>query len=304
MVRSLVERLRSVQQLQDEAVADRTLRSYKLVRREFRVFCHTTLERVPELTIENVMLFLEDRFDRGYAPATIRSALSALAFYAKKLHQPNPSDDSRVQALLSGIERRRGSPDTRLPFAPNHLHQIIEIWREDAAIRDDHLLYTTVLLVSFYSMLRISEVCAPALTDTRQVLKVRDVSPTDQGYQLILRHFKHNRTARPHCVEITMVHDNPDYDPVASLKKYIQLRPGSKQSPLFRDRSGTVLRQSQMRQALQRAIQTLVLDGRYTFHSLRIGGASFYAAKGWDESRIKRMGRWASNAYIKYIRQS
>jgi hypothetical protein len=37
-------------------------------------------------------------------------------------------------------------------------------------------------------------------------------------------------------------------------------------------------------------------------HSFRIGAATFAAAQGYTSCQIKKMGRWNSNAFEKYIR--
>ena len=40
----------------------------------------------------------------------------------------------------------------------------------------------------------------------------------------------------------------------------------------------------------------------YEAHSFRIGAASWAAAKGFSDSQIRLLGRWKSNAFLKYIR--
>ena len=40
----------------------------------------------------------------------------------------------------------------------------------------------------------------------------------------------------------------------------------------------------------------------YKAHSFRIGAASWATAKGFSDSQIRLLGRWKSNAFLKYIR--
>ena len=40
----------------------------------------------------------------------------------------------------------------------------------------------------------------------------------------------------------------------------------------------------------------------YKGHSFRIGAASWAAAKGFSDSQIRLLGRWKSNAFLRYIR--
>lgn len=39
-------------------------------------------------------------------------------------------------------------------------------------------------------------------------------------------------------------------------------------------------------------------------HSLRAGGATFFAAAGWPDDRIQALGRWSSDAFKIYIRKN
>ena len=39
----------------------------------------------------------------------------------------------------------------------------------------------------------------------------------------------------------------------------------------------------------------------YKSHSFRIGAASWAAAKGFSNSKIRQLGRWISNAFLNYI---
>ncbi|GAA5896358.1 hypothetical protein JCM5296_002710, partial [Sporobolomyces johnsonii] len=41
---------------------------------------------------------------------------------------------------------------------------------------------------------------------------------------------------------------------------------------------------------------------RYSGHSLRSGGATYYATVGWSSTEIQRQGRWRSTAWEDYVR--
>ena len=54
---------------------------------------------------------------------------------------------------------------------------------------------------------------------------------------------------------------------------------------------------------LARAIRLCGLNpNRYKGHSFRIGAASDAAEKGMSEAQIRVLGRWKSNAFMRYIR--
>jgi hypothetical protein len=43
-------------------------------------------------------------------------------------------------------------------------------------------------------------------------------------------------------------------------------------------------------------------NSRLTSHSFRIGSATTFAIEGVSDDKIKRLGRWESNACLRYIR--
>ena len=52
-------------------------------------------------------------------------------------------------------------------------------------------------------------------------------------------------------------------------------------------------------------MSSLGLDGtKYGAHSYRIGGATAMFCRGEDALVIKTLGRWSSDAYLLYVRQS
>lgn len=48
----------------------------------------------------------------------------------------------------------------------------------------------------------------------------------------------------------------------------------------------------------------IVLPNTYAGHSLRAGGATYFAARGWSDDRIQALGRWSTDAYRIYIREN
>ena len=59
------------------------------------------------------------------------------------------------------------------------------------------------------------------------------------------------------------------------------------------------------RTALKKALKELNLNpSHFNTHSFRIGAATSAKQAGISDSHLKAMGRWRSDAYLKYIRVS
>ena len=88
------------------------------------------------------------------------------------------------------------------------------------------------------------------------------------------------------------------------MKNFLVLR-GSTKGPLFLDCRGNPVTRDQVVSVLKTSIEKLGLDPNlFNGHSLRIGRTTDLAKDGFSALRIKQVGRWKSNAFHKYIRDS
>ena len=76
-------------------------------------------------------------------------------------------------------------------------------------------------------------------------------------------------------------------------------------TPLFRHpATNAPITVDQMRGMLRSLMDAIGLDGsKYGAHSCRIGGATALAFLHADETTIKTLGRWKSDAYLMYVRE-
>ena len=97
--------------------------------------------------------------------------------------------------------------------------------------------------------------------------------------------------------------------PVAAMLRMYKMRieAGAKpEDPLYVMRDGSYL----TRKILQREMRTSLaavgmVPGEYASHSLRIGGATSLAAcEEFDSDRIRILGRWSSDCFLRYLRQT
>ena len=90
--------------------------------------------------------------------------------------------------------------------------------------------------------------------------------------------------------------------PVRHLKSYLQFRP-KVDGQLFIHASGKFLARYQFNAVLRKTLTALKVNAaHYSSHSFRIGAATKAAGLGMDETAIKELGRWESQAYKSYIR--
>ena len=93
-----------------------------------------------------------------------------------------------------------------------------------------------------------------------------------------------------------------DMCPVYMLKQYLTLRtPGAGQlfwhfnkSPVTRYQFSTIVKKSLLSQHIS--------SEGITSHSFRIGACTHFALAGVSDDELKKMGRWKSDAYQRYIR--
>ena len=85
-------------------------------------------------------------------------------------------------------------------------------------------------------------------------------------------------------------------DPKLKFKKYM---------PLFIARNGTIITKANVTKFLKTCLDLSGVDSsNFTLYSFRIGGATMYARRGFNDYDIQMLGRWQSAAYKTYIRKS
>ena len=92
--------------------------------------------------------------------------------------------------------------------------------------------------------------------------------------------------------------------PVRALYKYFTLDK-SRSCPLFRNKNGSPVSARFFRYILRHCVLDSNLDPKeYTAHSFRIGWATFAHDNNLSNTQIQQLGRWRSQAFLKYIRPS
>ncbi|XP_078667569.1 uncharacterized protein LOC144909433 [Branchiostoma floridae x Branchiostoma belcheri] len=231
--------------------------------------------------------------------------LSAIAFVHKILNYPDPAATFAIRKLMHSIQKQH-IPDSRLPITPPLLTALIEAFASIDLKNYDICLYKAMFLFMYYTLARISEVAVN--TASQHTLNLADISSTldSSGNVASLvvhfKSFKHSKNTSQASIAIFPQPENRDC-PVTNLLRYLQNR-GTHPGFLFLSNTGNAVTCDSFSKILKACVVHLHLDPhKYTSHSFRIGAVTTAAAlSGASDSTLRRLGRWSSDAFKKYIR--
>ena len=277
-----------------KALSEGTQLAYKRAYKNFKAFAvEHDLPYVLPLHTEHVLCFISYLYDKGFPSSSIASILSGIGYMHKQGNLHDPTHDFSVMQLMTSIRKQRPSVDSRKPISENILFSIFDVLISFNLAYYDRLLLQSLYLFVFYFALRIGEV-----TKSEHNIQVNQVEIIEDKMSLAFVSYKHS-PLQPfvHTIKATKT----QYCPVNAMRKYMSVR-GLEQGPLF-VRMGKPLSQSYFSNYLKEALNMAGIDNEnISAHSFRIGAASFWASKGMSELEIKRLGRWKSDAWKKYMR--
>ena len=293
-----------------QALADSTKKSYKSAKRRYHSFC--TVHNINPLPVREQSLsrYAASLANEGLAHTSIKCYMSAV----RHLHieegwgDPKLNYMPKLELVMRGIKRvqgRKHKPSPRQPITPELLRKLREVWLKPSAGGDGIMLWAAATLC-FFGFLRSGEITVPSDSefDDTAHLTFRDVAIDRLQAPSMLRvRIKASKTD-PFRVGVDVVVGKVDGPlcPVSALLGYLLAR-GAGPGPLFRFEDGKPLTRMRLVEKVRRALQVAgVLSKPYSGHSFRIGAATTAARVGVEDSTIKMLGRWRSNAYQLYIR--
>ena len=212
---------------------------------------------------------------------------------------PDPTSSYATAKLLTGVRNSQSNqPDHRRPITKQILQAILASVHPCTSTRYQQLMYSSMFTLMYHVCLRASEVI---LTESPQhILQISQLIPHhhNNSYELIFNTYKHSTTSS------TNIHVMPTGTtdcPVTTLSKYLQVR-GSTTGPLYIHKGSPITR-PQFIKILHTCLEyAQIPSGNYNTHSFRIGRTTDMASANVPHSTIQKLGRWKSNAYLKYIR--
>ena len=237
----------------------------------------------------------------------------ALRYYqvGQGFTEPNHAAMAKLKTVGNGLKRLQAASTlnrkNRLPITPElqNLRQIRHQW-ENKAQEYEVIMFWAVCCTAFFGFFRLGEILLQSgcTYDSNIHLSVGDVAVENvEDPKMVQISLKHSKTDQfGQGSKIYLGRTRNDLCPVAAILAYLVLR-GNMQGPIFRFQNGSTLTKDRFITVVREVLQTTGIDATsYSGHSYRIGAATTAASIGVEDSMIKALGRWNSNAFQAYIR--
>ena len=202
-----------------------------------------------------------------------------------------------LSRVMRGIHRLPSGEHTRLPITMPLLRKLCHRVNvpQFRSPHDKAMLHAAITL-GFYGFLRCSELVS---------LTYHDVSISDDASILAvtIRRCKTDQSAKGFTLNIG---SSPEKAvcPVQAMRHYLAQVQSTRPNQLFVYGSGSPLAKLDISREIRNLLPLcgVACPEMYASHSLRIGAATTAAIAGVPEHLIRHMGRWKSDAVLKYIR--
>lgn len=264
-----------------------------------------------EKLLMNFVVYLSEC--HGLSHQAIKLYLSGVRHFFIMSHSKDPLTDDchkpflKLQLLLRGIKKSRPtSIDTRLPITIDILRAMCQVLLSPGIFGcyTDTLL-ASVFTIAFWGFLRCSEFTSPATFDPDSNLTIEDIiwSPDHSSFDLRLKKSKSDPFRQGVVLQFYPM--DKTVCPVAKLKTYLDLcypnHPPPRNNPVFM-MDGKALSRDKFIPLLKTTLRRAGFEpGNFNGHSFRKGGASTAARSGVQDHMLQVLGRWNSDAYLRYI---
>ena len=281
-------------------MASSTRKQYHQALNKCKAFIGSILHQSTELPFSQrqIHLYVAHLHTQNYKHSTIATQLAAISHYHKMASLPDPTSTYASAKLLTGVKKTQcNPPDARQPITKQILEGLIVALHPCSISRYEQLLYSALFSMMYHACLRASEVL---LTENHQhILQLSQLEEQrNKSYKLQFTSYKHATSDRS---KLFIMPTGDQACPVHHMSRYLQVR-GKRQGPIFINKGAPVTRQ-QFTTVLNRCLTYLQISTtHYNTHSFRIGRTTDLALANVPHSTIQNIGRWKSNAYLKYVR--
>jgi hypothetical protein len=296
----------------EHAWAESTRETYGTGLLIFHVFCDK--KGLPELQRAPASGTLLSAFAAtlagSYAGKTIANYLYGIRAWHIIHGIPWQPNDLEMEAILKAADALRppGSKrKARLPFTTEHISALrtqLDLTKPlDAAV-------FACLTTAFYATARLGELTVKNLRQdsfnpTTHITPANVSSSRDRN-NLPTTTFHLPRTkSSPNGEDIYWARQHGPSDPQSALENHLLVNAPAPDAPLFAYRWGKghrALTKSKMLETIAKASRRLNIEPLQG-HGIRIGSTLEYLLRGLPFDVVKAKGRWASNAFLLYLRK-
>lgn len=274
-----------------------TLSTYQSGLNSYLTFCN--IHSLPHTPTPDTLSFFVVYMSHHISPKSVKNYLTGLSRCLEAFYPDVAvARESRlVRNTMAGCLKLRSRPTSRKPpLLASHLRVI----RTLPASYDDRLFFA-IIFCGHFGLHRLGELVYPDARqhqNHRKLIKRFSVARIPAGFSYTLPFHKSDRYYLGNTVVIAARND--DIDPVRRLEAYLDLRDSrfATRCELFIKADGSVPTRSWFLARLQDQFPSEGLAG----HSLRAGGATELALGGTSDNIIRRIGRWSSEAWERYVR--
>ena len=211
----------------------------------------------------------------------------------------------RCQKLLEGYRRLNPSKDTRMPITLDILTKIWVILEKTCFSSYETTLFRAAYSLAFFGLFRAGELVWTSPGEPDRHLQTTDIqfiriSNKLHCLKVQLRKSKTNQAGKPEIVTVHPV--KSAVCPIQAMFTYLSVKP-KLSTHLFCHENGSPLTRYQFGAVISKSLINFGMSPvGYKTHSFRIGAATWLAQQGISYDKIKKLGRWSSNAFVHYIR--
>lgn len=267
-------------------------------------------------TEADLMVYVTAESRRGLSPGAIKSGLSAIAAGCIANGFKNPCRDALgcpwpiLRHVVRGISRTTTKARrTRKPLTVDKLKATLKYAEKVTGSVYDGACMKAALAMGVYLLLRVGELVSPRTTGHNKMkgLCVKDVEflPSFAKPNRMVVTIKNSKNDPfRNGAKLTVWANGSKTCPVKLTKQWLRIRGRQdEEGALFTLNSGKLLTRSTLQKWMRAALTLAGYKGEeHSCHSLRAGGAESLAAAGFDGSVIQVLGRWASDAFLLYLK--
>ena len=202
--------------------------------------------------------------------------------------------------LLRAISLLYNSPTNRK--RPLTIDDILHLITAYPLHCHDNKLFMAIVICGFFALHRLGELTISddhRLQESRKIITRSSTHCSTNTFGYTLPSHKADRIFEGSTILISSAHE--DVNPQPFFQAYLQSR--DHRFPFHPQLFLTSTGSSPTRNWFLTRLHTHIFDN-VAGHSLRAGGATYFASIGWPDDRIQSLGRWKSNNFHIYIRKN